>query len=90
MTGSKKLTSPSLGYDVPYRHNDIIPGKAFEIHLLNENDMQLCDLIQATMVLMPEQYFSLSAWQEINSYFEKRHLENLELEAITNFQKVKD
>ena len=40
--------------------------------------------------LMPEQYFSLSAWQEINSYFAKRHLENLELEAITNFQKVKD
>ena len=65
-------------------------GKPYEIHLRNENDLEMCDLIHSTMAIMPAKFFESSAWQTINSYFAKRHLENLELEAITNYQKVKE
>jgi hypothetical protein len=42
------------------------------------------------MALLPDSYFKTSTWDVINRYFAKRHQENLELEAITNFQKVKE
>ena len=63
----------------------VVSGKPYEIHLRNENDLEMCDLLHSTMALMPEDQFNTSAWQIINNYFAKRHLENLELEAITNY-----
>ena len=37
-------------------------GKPFEIELRNENDIQMCDLVQATMTMMPDKYFQTSSW----------------------------
>lgn len=68
----------------------LVSGQPYEIFLRNENDLEMCDMLHSTMALMPDKYFKTSTWQVINSYFAKRHSENLELEAITNYQKVKE
>ena len=65
-------------------------GSSYEIHLRNYADVETCDMLIATMGYLPSKYFQASTWQIINNYFAKRHQENLELEAITNYQKVKE
>lgn len=32
-------------------------GEPFEIELRNENDIEICDLVHATMAIMPDEYF---------------------------------
>ena len=60
------------------RMASIPSGIPFEIELGQENDLELCEILQATLAIMPEKYFKTSSWQTVNSYFAQRNAEVLD------------
>lgn len=55
---------------------DLPLGKPYEVLLRNDDDIEMCDLVQATISILPDKFFTTSGWQIINSYFAKRTIEN--------------